>query len=76
MMIYDYLFFKGYQLAVRSRNFDGMEVLGAIMFVIPCIMLNIFTVFLLLEALGWAEVSFEKEYKFPFVLGIVLTTLF
>ena len=76
MMIYNYLFFKGYQLAVRSRNFDDMPVLGAIVFVVLCIMFNIFTVFLLLEGLGWADVSFKKEYKFPFALGLVLVILF
>lgn len=76
MRIYNYLFFKGYQLAVRSRNFDGMLVFGAISFVVLCIMFNIFTVFLLLEGLGWVAVSFEKEYKFPFILGLVLVILF
>jgi hypothetical protein len=76
MMIYNYLFFKGYQLAVRSRNFDDMPVLGAIIFVVSCVMFNIFTVFLLLEGSGWAEGSFKKEYKFSFSLGLTLTVLF
>jgi uncharacterized protein YacL len=75
MKVYNYLFFKGYQLAVRSRNFDDMPVLGAIVFVVLCIMFNIFTVFFLLEGLGWTDVSFEKKYKLPFVLGLVIVIL-
>lgn len=76
MWIYNYLFFKGYQLAVRSRNFNDMPVLGAIVFVVLCIMFNIFTVFLLLEGLGLTDLSFNKEYKLPFAIGLVLVILF
>lgn len=75
MRIYNYLFFKGYQLAIRSRNFNDLPTLGAIMFVVVCVMFNIFTVFLLLEGLGVINMSFEREYKFPFTLGLVLALL-
>ena len=53
-----------------------MPVLGAIVFVVLCIMFNIFAVFFLLEGLAWADVSFEKEYKLPFAIGLVLVILF
>ncbi|WP_285010111.1 hypothetical protein [Pedobacter faecalis] len=53
-----------------------MPVLGAIVFVVVCVMFNIFTVLLFLEALGWADVSFNKEYKLPFAIGLVLVILF
>lgn len=76
MKIYNYLFFKGYQMAIRSRNFDGIPVLGAIFFVVMCIMFNIFTVFLFLEGLGLVDVSFKNEYKLPFAFGLVLMILF
>lgn len=71
MRIYNYLFYKTYQLAQRSRNFDDTPVLGGIMFVIGCVMFNIFTISFLLGGFGIVEVSFEKEYEFLFVLVLM-----
>jgi len=49
-MIYDYLFFKSYQLAQKSKNFEDAPVLGGIWFgVLPCSMLNLFTIILLID---------------------------
>jgi hypothetical protein len=75
MGVYNYLFYKSYQLAVRSKNFDDMPVLGGIIFVVACIMFNIFTVVLVLEGLGVSDISFKKEYKYPFALVMVLVVL-
>jgi uncharacterized membrane protein YphA (DoxX/SURF4 family) len=75
MRIYNYLFFKGYQLAVRSGNYDGMLVEGAMSFVILCVMLNIFTLSFLLEGLDIVHISFEKKYKYVFSLGLALELL-
>ena len=75
MRVYNYLFYKSYQLAVRSKNFDDMPVLGAIIFVVACVMFNIFTISLVLEGLGVIDISFKKEYKFPFSIVLVLIIL-
>lgn len=75
MSLYNYLFYKSYQLAVRSKNFDDMPVLGAIIFVVACVMFNIFSISLVLEGLGVIDISFKKEYKFPFSIVLVLIIL-
>jgi hypothetical protein len=64
MRVYNYLFYKSYQLALRSKNFDDMPTLGGIIFVVACIMFNIFTVSLALEGFGISNISFKKEYKY------------
>ncbi|WP_209332464.1 hypothetical protein [Lunatimonas salinarum] len=52
-----------------------MPVLGGIIFVVACIMFNIFTVSLVLEGFGVSDISFKKEYKYPFALVLVLLIL-
>jgi hypothetical protein len=76
LRIYDYLFFKCYQLGVRSKNFEDIPVLGGMMYVLPCVMFNIFALSFLLDGLGLPFVYVKKEYKFPFSLGLVLLLLF
>jgi len=75
MRIYNYLFYKSYQMAVRSRNFDDMPVLGALGFVGLCLMFNLFTIALVLEGFEVIKLTLEKEYKFPFALALVLLLL-
>jgi phosphatidylglycerophosphate synthase len=77
MRIYNYLFYKTYLLMQRSKNFDDMPALGGMVFVTGCLMLNIFTVFLLLEGLGInTGIEFKKEYKYVFTLSLVALLLF
>ncbi len=77
MKIYNYLFYKTFVLAQRSKNFDDVPALGGMLFVLPCIMFNIFTVFLLLDAWGVnTGIEFKKEYKFVFTLSLLLILLF
>lgn len=71
MIVYNYLFYKSYILAKRSRNFDDMPVLGGIIFVVACVMFNIFTIAQVLEGLGVMDVEFKERYKFPFALILV-----
>jgi len=72
-MIYDYLFFKGYQLGKRSRNFEDVPLLAGVIWVAACFMFNIFTVTIFLEALGYKNsFIFDKKYKYIFSLSIVL----
>jgi hypothetical protein len=68
MRIYNYLFFKGHQLAVLSKNFDDLPIFGAMVYVVPCVMFNIFTVFLLLEGFEVARIPPKNEYRFVFAI--------
>ncbi|MFN3998062.1 hypothetical protein [Algoriphagus sp.] len=52
-----------------------MPALGGIIFVVACVMFNIFTISLLLEGFGIIDISFKKEYKYPFALVLVLVIL-
>lgn len=76
-MIYDYLFYKGYQIGKWSKNFDDMPALAGIIWVAFCFMLNIFTVTILFEAWGLSSsFSFESKYKYIFSLALVLLLIF
>jgi len=72
MKIYNYLFYKTYILTQRSGNFDDVPVLGGLLFVLPCLMFNIFTVFMLLDAWGVnTGMEFKKEYKYIFTFSLM-----
>ena len=76
MRIYNYLFYKSYQLAQHSRNFDDMPAVGAIIFVVVCLMFNIFAIIFFLEGLGLiGHFAFNKEYKYIFSLFLVVLVL-
>lgn len=75
--MYDYLFYKSYQLGKRSRNFEDIPVLAGVIWVGACFMFNIFTVLILLESLGYSRnFIFNKKYKFIFSLSLVLILIF
>ncbi len=77
MCIYNLLFYKTYLLAIKSGNFDDIPVLGGLMFIVLCVMLNIFTIFGFIEGLGIEMgITFSEEYKFPFCLLLVGFLLF
>lgn len=77
MCIYNLLFYKTYLLAIKSGNFDDCPVLGGIMFVVLCVMFNIFTIFAFIEGLGVKTgITFSKEYKYPFCLSLLVFLLF
>lgn len=76
MRIYNYLFYKTYLLSQRSKNFDDVPALGGLLFVAPCLMFNIFTIFGLLDAWGVnTGIEFKKEYKFIFSISLVVILL-
>jgi len=72
MKIYNYLFYKTYLLMSRSKNWNDTPALGGSLFVIACIMFNMFTILLFLEGLKivnhW---DFIHEYKYFFSLLLV-----
>jgi hypothetical protein len=79
-MIYDYLFYKSYQLALRSRNFDDAPVFGGIWGVIPCLMFNAFTLMFLIDSFLKSELSsitgVLKYYKYIFSGVLICSMLF
>ncbi|OJU43032.1 MAG: hypothetical protein BGN96_01180 [Bacteroidales bacterium 45-6] len=76
MRIYNYLFYKSYLLAKWSRNFEDIPVLGGIIYVVLCIMLNIFTIVMLLEGVGLLDkYPFDDKYKYPFVFCLLMLIL-
>ena len=76
MRIYNYLFYKTYLLSQRSKNFDDVPVLGGLVFVVLCFILNIFTVIGILEGMNIdTHIEFKKEYKYIFSLSIVVLLL-
>jgi hypothetical protein len=76
-MIYDYLFFKSYQLGKRSRNFEDIPVLAGVIWVGTCFMFNVFTIAMLLESIGLSgNFIFEKKYKYIFSLSLVFLLIF
>jgi hypothetical protein len=75
-MIYDYLFYKSYQLGQRSRNFDDMPVLAGVIWVSLCFILNLFTLKFILEAGGIINISIGVKYKYIFSLILILLLVF
>lgn len=76
MRIYNYLFYKSYLLAKRSKNFDDIPALGGLIFVAACLMFNIFTIEILFQATGIIdEYPFKPEYKYVFSIALVTLVL-
>lgn len=76
MKIYNYLFYKGYQMAVRSGNYQDIPVFGALIYVALCLMFNIFALSFILEGANIISISFPKEYRFIFSAVLLGTLLF
>ncbi len=74
MKIYNLLFYKGYQLAKKSRNFNDPPVLGTLLFIAPCVMFNIFTLIFLLQGLGWLD-NWNLADKYGYIFSLFLVIL-
>lgn len=75
-MIYNYLFYKSYQFGKPTADRDDSPVWTGIIWVGGCVMFNVFTVFIVLEALGIVdEPVFKRSYKLGFSLILVLVLL-
>ncbi len=77
MRIYNYLFYKSYLLAKRSKNFEDIPILGGIPFVALCMILNVFTLLMLVEGLlgFYVQIAFIMKYKYLFGVGLVVLLL-
>lgn len=79
-MIYNYLFYKGFQLAKKSKNWDDTPVLFAMMIIAWCFVLNFATLIFLIEGVRKKDVglhglmAFFNNYRYVFG-GVVLVLL-
>jgi len=77
-MIYDYLFYKGHQLAKKSKNWEDTPMLFAIMIISWCIILNLGTLLFLIEGLNKRNLEFGgvisilNDYRYIFGGVVVL----
>ncbi|MDR2909963.1 MAG: hypothetical protein LBV47_01145 [Bacteroidales bacterium] len=77
MKIYDYLFYKTYILAEKSRNFEGIPVLGGIIFVGFCVVMNVGAIVMLAEGFGInVDIDFGGWHKYPLGIGTTALLLF
>lgn len=76
-MIYDYLFYKGYQLGKRSRNFQEMPLMAGVIWVSLCIMFNIFSVMMLIQTIFLRQgYIFSEQYNYVFSIGLLMMIIF
>lgn len=75
-MIYDYLFYAGYQLGLRSRKYANMPILGGLSAVAFCLGLNLQT--LAMIVLKFFNISFPSldRYEIAIVSVLWLGTLY
>ncbi|HTO16580.1 MAG TPA: hypothetical protein VLZ83_12475 [Edaphocola sp.] len=78
-MIYNYLFYKGYQLAKKSKNWEDAPVFFATIVVGMCAILNFATLLFLFEGFSGSYFQFEKGIsfvnKFKYISGALLAFL-
>lgn len=77
MKIYNYLFYKSYQMGERSKNFVGAPVLGGILWVGGVFMFNLGSIAFLLEAFGiTGNLIGDRKYKYFVGLLFMVFLLF
>lgn len=78
-MIYNYLFYKGYQLAKKSKKWEDAPVFFATIVVGMCAILNFASLLFLLEGISGSYFQFEKTIsfvnKFKYLLGALVAFL-
>lgn len=72
--MYNYLFFKSYKLGQQSGNFDDSPILGGIVWLAPCIILNIYTFLLFVEGLAKSK-GFIVSKSLSYIVACVLLVL-
>ena len=76
MRIYNYLFYKSFVLAKKSKNFDDFPVFGGLIWTILCLTLNIGAALLFIQGIGM-NIEFDiVQYRWFFALGLEGLLLF
>lgn len=61
MKFYDFLFYAGYKQGIKSRNYDDIPILGGILSVSFCLMMNFITLLVVIHRLfGIKFFEFDK----------------
>ncbi|MVZ63771.1 hypothetical protein [Sphingobacterium humi] len=75
-MIYDYLFYKGYQLAKKSKNWEDTPTLFAIMIIGACFIMNFATILFIIEGLSKEKIKFgdfiSKINHYKYITGSII----
>jgi hypothetical protein len=75
MRIYNYLYYKSFILAKKSKNFEDIPVLGGLMFLGICLVMNIGTIIGFIEGLG-LEIGIDNfVVKYKYVSGFTIVAL-
>ncbi len=77
MVIYDYLFYKAYQLAKKSEKWEDTPVFFATLIVVLCAFLNVAALSFLVEGYISPNSTFNKDFsesivKYKTVVAIIL----
>jgi len=70
-MIYDYIFFKSYQLGVKSKNFEGTPVLSGLMWLAPVLLFNALALNSLISYMFKIKYVHHSR-NYGFIIAIVL----
>lgn len=70
-MIYNYIFYKSYKLNVTSGNFDMIPIMAGLIWVIPNIVFNLFTILFLVEASVGSRFQPNRSYRYIFALIVI-----
>lgn len=70
--MYNYLFYKSYQLAQRSKNFEDAPVIGGIWGILLGFMFNVFTVIFIIDAVFQSSIAKNSFFiRGKYIVGII-----
>lgn len=74
-MVYDYLFYKSYQIAKNSNNFDDTPIFGGIWYFMLGFIFNILTIVFIIEGLVGLAESTNEAYNISKYVGTLLLVI-
>jgi hypothetical protein len=69
MKIYNYLFYKSFILAKKSKNFDDVPVLGGMIWTALCFIFNLMSIFFLIEGFG-INTGIGSVLEHKYIMGL------
>jgi hypothetical protein len=68
MRLYNYLFFHGYCLAMKSRSNRDMPFFIPLMLILMCFIMHLFTLSMLISGITQGDVIFKPEHRYYWVI--------